>query len=109
MVSPPFRPARDIAINARRTGRDDPSNYDSTTSTPSDAVRSPMPQQTVSDSRLGRPLWWSGFTKAVAGAAGAGGLLFVADLHLLGMVLTATSIALWGLARIAVFYDNDLP
>lgn len=107
----PFRPAREIAITARRTACHDPANYDSTSNLSSTMDRSA--HKTPPGDRLtsppGRPTWWPTFTKTMAGIAGAGALLFLAGLHPIGAAITAGSAAAWGLARIAAFYDNDLP
>ncbi len=111
MTPAPFRPAREIAITTRRIACDDPASYDSTALAPltMDSAQHEAPQGNVLNSHSGQPQWWPTFTKAIAISAAAGVLLFLADLHLLGVTITAGSAAIWGLARIAAFHHNDVP
>jgi len=53
---PPPRPAREIAITARRIGRQSPANYDSAEPSLCTAgIVAQSPQGDVPDSRVGRP------------------------------------------------------
>jgi hypothetical protein len=111
MATPPFRPARDIAITARRTACNDPANYDSTPPALStiDGAEPATPHGDILDAHPVRPRWWPSFTTTMAGIAAAGAVLFLADQHAVGTAITAASALAWGLARVAAFYDNDLP